>query len=390
MFSIKENWIINSYLCLFNDELPGLLSDQEKKWILYHLSHQEEKDIKHRDQWNNFEASFSDYDKAKPYLDLFIKEKLSAFGLIQKSLWPEGKKFAFCISHDIDHIGLSRFQESQRFRLRRSPKYIYRIVKLLVDIYTKATAKDHPLWCYEEWVKFIKSVGYKSTFFVYIDPVNVKNRHKFDNLFDLNDTVRFNKKKMSVSEMILEIKNEGFEIGLHGSILSAECNDLYMEQKQMLESVIGDKIYVTRQHFLRHNIEVTPEVHFNSKVLVDSTLGFNKSIGFRAGTCMPYVLKSDGSNNLFEIPMEIMDGALFTTNALELNEDLAIKKAFKVMDYCEEVGGVLTINFHPNYISNLKWWSVFREIVMEAKKRNAYNDSLFGIARIALKGIQNK
>ncbi len=131
----------------------------------------------------------------------------------------------------------------------------------------------------------------------------------------------------------------------------------------------------------------TPLVHASNGILVDSTMGFNRSIGFRAGSCMPYKIGSNQGLSLLEVPMLIMDGALFTTNAMELNEELAIYKSLQIMDYCEKIGGVLTINFHPNYIVFEKWWNVFKAIVNEAKNRNAYNASLQDIYDIVSKNI---
>lgn len=375
--------ILESYLSLFNNDLNKYLSSSDKELILYHIKHQEEINVKYRDQWENWEASFSDFDTTKPFLDLFILEKLKQFNLPGKKLWPEGKKFAFCITHDLDHIGLNRFQESQRFHFRKLPASIYRLARKGTDLVSRILP-DHPLWCYEKWLDFIDSCGFKSTFFIYSNPADLKQRHVFDNQFEFDDIIRFEGKLMTVAKMIQRIEERGYEIGLHGSYFSALNSQMLEEQKMTLERILKGKVVATRQHFLRFDIVRTPEVHFCSELTVDSSLGFNKSIGFRAGTCMPYILKTDGTNDLIEIPMNIMDGALFTKNALELDEEIAVKKSLKIMDYCEKIGGVMTINFHPNYITNELWWNVFKRIVLEAKSRNAYNGSFSQVAKICL------
>jgi hypothetical protein len=81
-----------------------------------------------------------------------------------------------------------------------------------------------------------------------------------------------------------------------------------------------------------------------------------------------------------------MDGALFAPNALELNVDLAVKHSLKIMDQVENVGGCLTLNFHPEYIINDKYWNTYKIILQEAKRRGAYNNTVGGIYNY----IQNK
>lgn len=382
--------IIRSYLSLFSENLFDLISEMDKVEIFYHLSHQEEKDTFHRDQWGNWEFPFTAFDYREPYLDYFVQKKMDEFGLVQRRIWPDGKPFAICITHDLDHIGLNWLQESQRFRTRKTTEFLHRNFSRLTNFSTKFF-KNHPLWCYERWIDFLEKFGFRSTFFIYSNPKSIKHQHLFDNLFEFDDEVSFFGKRMTVAEMVKKIDNHGFEIGLHGSYYSALDSTLFSEQKAVVEAIVGRKIGVTRQHFLRYDIKKTPDVHSNNGILVDSTLGYNRTIGFRAGTCMPYFLGSEFGKFVLEVPMLIMDGALFNANSLELNEDLAIKKSLQIMDQCEKVGGVLTINFHPNYIVNEKWWRVFKAIVKEANSRNAFNTSLLNLYEIIIdsSGLSN-
>lgn len=380
--------IVDAYLSLFSNELPNKLNQKDKEKVFYALSHQEEKEITYRDQWGNWEYPFTKFDYRQPYLDYFIQQKLKELNLVQNNLWPDNKEFAFCITHDVDLVGINRLQTSQRARTKKTNNFLNSFFTKTFNVST-LLHNTNKLWCYEKWTDFLNEQGCKSTFFFYINPENVRSRHLYDNLYELNDKIKFNGQKLSVATFIKVLGDMGFEIGLHGSYFSALDENLFKEQKEKLEQIIQKPITVTRQHFLRYNIDKTPLVHSANGILVDSTLGFNRAIGFRAGASMPYFMKTNEDLKLLEVPMHIMDGALFTTNALELNEELAIQKSIQVMEHCRKTGGAFVINFHPNYVILDKWWNVFKAIVFEAKLRNAYNTSLQGLYDI-VQGVMHK
>ncbi|MBK9660525.1 MAG: hypothetical protein IPO68_11645 [Chitinophagaceae bacterium] len=377
----------DKYIALFTEKKPDeIFSPVEIEQISYHLSHQQEKEIARRDQWDNWDFPFTSFEYAKPYLDFTILEKLRSLGIERKYIWPDGKKFAFCISHDLDHWGMNKIQSRQRSITKKWNTPLHKIFTSLANLTSVATPSNS-LWCFEKWLQFEKSLGFTATYFIYVNPPDVGNQHLYDNLHYLNDTIKFAGKKVTIAEAVRMIVKEGFEIGLHGSYHSWKNPDLFAAQKKGLEQITGKEITTTRQHYLHYDINTTPAVHTANSIKVDSTLGFNRTIGFRAGTCMPYFLQTKNGEEVLEVPMIVMDGALFTSNALELDEELAIKKSFHMMDLCEEAGGVLTINFHPNYITQPTWWNTFRAIAEEAKRRNAFNGSLMDIYHLVKKQV---
>ncbi len=202
---INENLILCSYVSLFNEDLLPLLTENEKKLILFHLTHQEEREVSHRDQWGNWDFPFTKFDFSRPYLDLFVKEKMTSFGLDQKQIWPEERKFAICITHDLDHIGLNRLQISQRARTRRSTQLIHHLLSKAFNLTARLTG-DNSFWCYERWLNYLQEIGYRSTFFIYSNPRLLSRRHKYDNLYELSDGVKFDGRRMTVAEMIREME----------------------------------------------------------------------------------------------------------------------------------------------------------------------------------------
>ena len=69
---------------------------------------------------------------------------------------------------------------------------------------------------------------------------------------------------------------------------SATEGGLLCHERQQLEEIVGHEIISTRQHWLHYNVGVTPGLQQIAGLKADSTQGFNRSIGFRAGTAFPY------------------------------------------------------------------------------------------------------
>ena len=185
---------------------------------------------------------------------------------------------------------------------------------------------------------------------------------------------------MDVAEMMRSIRSEGCEVSIHGSIESALDWEILAEQKRRVEAVLGESTLTTRQHYLRYDVRKTPAVQAKAGLIADCTLGFNRACGFRAGTSFPYWIEGEGGAAVLEVPMHIMDGALFTPNAMELSEDMARSYCLTLLDAVEKVGGCLTLNWHPNSISNPVWWRTYCFLVSEASRRGAWGCSCAELA----------
>jgi hypothetical protein len=105
---------------------------------------------------------------------------------------------------------------------------------------------------------------------------------------------------------------------------------------------------------------------------VDSTHGFNDLIGFRAGTSFPYLCwdwKSNTTLPLLELPLHIQDGPLMRAAS---STDEAIANALALMDAVEQLRGCLVILWHPHWLATDSGLAVFKAILEEAKRRNAW------------------
>lgn len=358
----------------------------------YEIARLEETENSARDMWGNWDWQYTEAQRTGrmyiPTIDRdIVKLKKNTGKRLHVPPWPNGKRFALCLTHDVDfvsRISLSAKAARQSFggllKSKSTPlKKAVKLVRLGGQFSLQRfllAGKDDPFWQYEKWLALEDRFGFHSTFYFFPSPL--LRIHEWDCSYQLSDTVKYRDKKMTVVEMIREIKKSGWEIGLHGSYYSAFDQDLLSFQKKAVEDAAGESIISTRQHYLHYDVRITPKLQANAGFKTDSTQGFNRSVGFRSATSYPYYcwdFEQESAMPVLEIPQHIMDGGLFTENALEYNIDLAIKHSIQLMDEVESVGGCLTLSWHPHNITNEMWWNVYKSLLEEASRRNAWGCS---------------
>lgn len=306
----------------------------------------------------------------------------------QKPIWPGGKPFAVCLTHDVDHVSPYSFRQplrARRMQLLNTDDVFRKIRSLgvcmdLAKIAVYRRRKD-PIHSHERWLEVEKEVGAHSTFFFWPGLSNVNKRHHTDCLYELYDPVVFDGQKCNVAEMIQEIAQRGWEIGLHPSWYSFDDLDELKRQKEALEKTLGYEILSVRQHFLHYDIRITPRIHAEAGFKYDSTLGFNDNVGFRFGTCYPwhlYDVRNEEELTIMEIPLIVQDGAMLNpSKGMRLDEHTAFKYIAQITEAVEKVGGVLTLLWHPNQIIKPDWWNLYLRALNHLKKKEAW----FGSAR---------
>ena len=89
----------------------------------------------------------------------------------------------------------------------------------------------------------------------------------------------------------------------------------------------------------------------------DSTIGYNEANGFRSGTTQVFCLP--GSSKLLELPLNVMDTALFYSGRMGLSEAEAMEQCKNLITTLRSYGGVLTINWHTRSLSPERNWDSF-------------------------------
>lgn len=286
-----------------------------------------------------------------------------------KPFWPDGKKFALCLTHDVD-------------RVYKTYQYVPSLLKHLrrgnlsgVDGQIKSMlfkhGKNNPYWTFDKIANLENELGVKSTFYFLnetgkLNPFSLKSWILFGGRYKIDSP--------DIVDIVRKLYNDGFEIGVHGSYYSYNDGDhlreLLRKEKAKLEEILGDRVHGIRQHYLNFDPENTFRIQESVGLEYDTTLGFRKGIGFRRGTCFPYHpfdFSSNRESSILEIPLIIMEGAIPGDRAI-------FDQCIEIMDIAERSNGVLTLLWHQNQFSEADFpnmTEIYKKLVTEAINRNA-------------------
>jgi hypothetical protein len=361
---------------------------------------EEEYERNHRDQWGcwefGFSESFRDGTLLSPEVDQWVaqeRRRLAHAGVSLAPLWPDGKSFAVCLTHDVDLVSTAstprQVMRSMQNSLERPSQasVSHRLLRLARPPVRFARAARNGLALtpsttstLERCVAIELEAGVTASYFFTVLPEQHVSR--YDCLYGLDDSCSFRGKRRRIAEVIQQLAADGFDIGLHGSYHSAREPGLLAAQKATLERATGLDVKTTRQHFLHWDIHTTPHLQNEAGLEADCTLGFNRSIGFRAGTSLPFHhfdVDTASKLQLIQVPLIAQDGPIFNPVALELDVDLAVELVRHVVDVIADTGGVATFSFHPNNLEDDDFLAVYQAVIEHGVARGGWFTSIQAI-----------
>lgn len=286
--------------------------------------------------------------------------------------WPHGKRFAVCLTHDVDHLQASQLHERWRALRWGAGETWSDRRRLLASAVRHAMRRlggpgRYPL---DIWLRLEERYGFRSTFFVMGAPPS--KPHSRDGLYVLDDLVSYQGQLRQLKEILPDLVAGGWEVGLHGSIATAFNADLARQERLRLCEAARVEVISGRQHWLTYDIQVTPRVHEAAGILVDSTLGSNLlPICYRAGTGLPfpmYDLEEDRVLNVVQVPLIIQDGPLMQNNSLEQ----AVADAVACLQEAAARGSLVTLLFHNDHHPDSPVFRVYEQVLAAARDLGAW------------------
>ena len=172
-----------------------------------------------------------------------------------------------------------------------------------------------------------------------------------------------------ISGQIRTLVSAGCEIGLHGIDAWADSSRA-CEELEEIRKIAGTPEIGVRMHWLYFD-DQSPVTLERAGASYDSTVGYNETIGYRAGTTQAY--GPLGTSRLIELPLHVMDTALFFPSYLHLSPAEARKRVGGMIDDAIRFGGCLTVNWHDRSIAPERLWGDFYvDLVAELKARGAW------------------
>ena len=266
----------------------------------------------------------------------------------------KGKTSDIELSHDLDYVRKtlplrlkqSAFNTYNTFRSLGKPKEMKRHLGRLFSF----AFSNADYWKFDYWHELERRFNKRSTFYVY----SKINRSTKTWLLDPSYDVANNPKLI---KSLRELIERGHEIGLHGSFFSAMDGGLLLKEREQLSQTIGYEIKKIRQHWLRYRECHTPLLH-EKYFQIDSTVGWNDQMGFRAGVCSMYRPFNHDENRVFDyfiVPQILMDSQLYDYASGHFEETFVFAK--QTIDIARSHKNAhFAISWHPRTASRDYGW----------------------------------
>jgi len=284
--------------------------------------------------------------------------------LVRKSPWPDAKKFAVCLTHDVDEVKKTYQWLTRPARCLRQGDFSG-LKNQFLSMLGKIRGVE-PYWTFDDIAATEKHFNAKSTFFFLKEsgkPSFLSPRTW--NLYGRCHSYR----EPGVIDAIQVVSGYGSEVAVHGSFYSYSSLALIKNETDELEAMIGEKVVGTRQHHLNLSVPATWDYQAAAGLSYDSSLGFKDRSGFRWGTSYPFFpFTGTVPQGICEIPLIIMDISILS-HAEPLAECLGMA------DEVEPVGGVLTLLWHPPVFNAFEFpgaGEIYYKIIEHSVQRNAW------------------
>ena len=284
--------------------------------------------------------------------------------LVRKSPWPDAKKFAVCLTHDVDEVRKTYQWLTRPVRcLRRGD---FRGFGAQVRSLFRRIGGAEPYWTFNEIASIENHFNAKSTFFFLKESGKTSffSPHTW-NLYGRCHSYR----EPGVLEAIRVVSGYDSEVAVHGSFYSYTVPGLIKSETRELESLIGKKVFGTRQHHLNLCVPQTWDYQRDAGLQYDSSLGYKDRLGFRWGTSYPFFpLTGETPHAIQEIPLIIMDIVL-------LSRKDPVGECLALAGEVERVSGVLTLLWHPPSFNDLEVsgsGEIYSRIIEQSVNRGAW------------------
>jgi peptidoglycan/xylan/chitin deacetylase (PgdA/CDA1 family) len=265
----------------------------------------------------------------------FLRELLELrIQAVGTTMWPEGNKCAIALSHDVDYPYL--------YAGLGAP-WVPRNAGLKAKLLVRRMLDRNPdrFWLFNDIMNVEEAHGCRSTFlFATTNRYSDWGSPEYDVAYDA-DTGKFR-------NVMGQISQRGFEIGLHASYNAYVEASRFIAEKEKLEELTGRRVTGLRHHYWHVGPAEsnTLALHEWAGFDYDSSLAFNDDMGFRRNVAFPYYPWYEPERrplNVMQLPVFCMDGNLFY-HQVTVEKALSRLKAY--IETIKRYGGLGVIDWH--------------------------------------------
>lgn len=294
---------------------------------------------------------------------------------------PDGYSFIACLTHDVDHPSLRRHKWDPTvlgFLYRALFASVWELIcgriplrdlirnwvaALKLPLVYVGLANDPWSDFADRYLEIEKDIC--STFFVI--PFKGYSGKSVDRRAAILRAARYQARE--IANTIQKLTASGCEVGLHGidAWVDSVQGRVELEEIQSLTGASGTGV---RMHWLYYD-DQSPAVLEKSGAAYDSTMGYNETVGYRAGTAQAY--KPLQAKHLMELPLHVMDTALFYQSYLGLSTREARRVIDRMIETAVQFGGCFTINWHDrSLVPERLWDECYRDVVHNLREQGAW------------------
>ena len=189
-------------------------------------------------------------------------------------------------------------------------------------------------------------------------------RKKFSVFFLIGDYSTYDKNisinKKSFVSLIKSVADYS-RVGLKVSYFALEDFKVLKREKQKMESIINTSLEASRNSFSKLNLPNSYRHLIELEINEDFTMGYVNEMGFRAGTCTPFLfydIDYEIQTPLLVHTFHMMDYALLSHASLLDKKETLMRLIHKI----KQVNGTFTPVFHNYSFSDYERWDGFREL----------------------------
>jgi hypothetical protein len=383
---------IYGYSVTFPDKREGLLTDEDSQQPMAHIARSGEGWLARigYDLLGEIRTLLTAGQPAvnafSPTLELHIallRGLITESGvrLVEIPPVPDGYRFIACLTHDIDHPSIRRHKWDHatlgflhragfgsllafirgRMTIRNLLKNWMAALKL--PFVQFGLAKDFWRDFDDQYLKLEN--GLRSTFFVI--PFENRPGASARGRASLLRGARYGAR--DIANTIHRLLSAGCEVGLHG-IEAWRDSIMGLEELEEIRRVAKVSEIGVRMHWLFYD-QHSPLILEKAGASYDSTMGYNATVGYRTGTTQVY--KPFGASRLLELPLHVMDTALFYPAYLGLSPRKAEVALDRMVKNAAQFGGCLTINWHDRSLAPERLWDAcYRDLIQSLRDRGAW------------------
>ncbi len=355
--------------------------------VFFMLTRWEEMMVATRDKHGRFPGTASVAYKQgfldRPVVDEYALILSEWLRVILPGWEPRTRAFSVKLSHDVDHV--RRFANAHsairtlggNLLKRHSPSLAWQTGR---DAFQEMVAPEQA--AHFQGIEFLSELsqkhgmGHDAFYFMATEPGPLENDYRLDSPM--------------IRQSIEDLREQGFEIGLHAGYHTPNDSGQLMKEKAKLDAILGQTHYGGRQHYLRFQVPETWRHLEKAGLSYDSTMAFPDHEGFRCGTChpfRPFDVDQNRELNLWELPLLVMDRTLSQYRGLSpATGEMAI---LALAQRCQLVGGTFTLLWHNSSLDGdwRPWVEVYQRVLSSLAQMSPCASSLAGDAGKPAHGI---